>query len=44
MILASMGMLEPIIAAVLQVIGSLAVVMNSARLVRQGEHLTGDAS
>ena len=44
MILASMGMLEPIIAAVLQVLGSLLVVMNSARLVRHGEHLSGDAS
>ena len=42
MILASLGLLEPIIAAVLQVAGSLAVVMNSARLVRQGEHLTGE--
>ncbi|WDE95946.1 cation-translocating P-type ATPase [Lentisphaera profundi] len=43
MILAAMGMLQPVIAAAFQVIGSLAVVMNSARLVRQGENLSGDS-
>ncbi|EDM24954.1 heavy metal translocating P-type ATPase [Lentisphaera araneosa HTCC2155] len=43
MILAAMGMLQPVIAAAFQVIGSLAVVMNSARLVRQGENLSGES-
>jgi Cd2+/Zn2+-exporting ATPase len=43
MVLAAMGMLQPILAAIFQVIGSLAVVMNSARLVRQGENLNGES-
>ena len=36
---ASFGYLNPIIAAVLHNVGSLIVVFNSARLVRQGEEL-----
>lgn len=35
--LGAMGSLSPMIAAVLQVIGAVAVVMNSARLIRHGE-------
>ena len=38
-VLASMGYINPIIAAMLHVIGSLLVVFNSFRLVRQGEEL-----
>jgi Cd2+/Zn2+-exporting ATPase len=37
--LAAFGYLNPIIAAVLQNVGSLLVIFNSARLVRQGEEL-----
>jgi hypothetical protein len=37
--LASLKYINPITAAVLHVIGSLIVVFNSARLVRQGEEL-----
>jgi len=37
--LASLGKLHPIVAAILHNIGSLIVVFNSARLVRQGEEL-----
>jgi len=36
---ASFGYLNPIVAAILHNIGSLFVVFNSARLVRQGEEL-----
>lgn len=39
LVLASAGYLNPVIAAVLQNAGSLLVVFNSARLVRQGEDL-----
>jgi Cd2+/Zn2+-exporting ATPase len=39
MILASYGVINPIVAAVLHNAGSLIVVFNSARLVRQGEEL-----
>jgi Cd2+/Zn2+-exporting ATPase len=39
LILAAMNYLPPIAAAVLHVVGSLIVVFNSARLVRQGEEL-----
>ena len=35
--LAAMKYIDPIIASVLNVVGSLFVVFNSARLVRQGE-------
>ena len=38
-VLASMAYINPIIAAMLHVIGSLLVVFNSFRLVRQGEEL-----
>jgi Cd2+/Zn2+-exporting ATPase len=44
---ASMGKLHPIVAAILHNVGSLIVVFNSARLVRQGEELepfTGHAA
>lgn len=37
LILAAMKFINPIVAAVLHVVGSLMVVFNSARLVRQGE-------
>jgi Cd2+/Zn2+-exporting ATPase len=37
LVLASLAFITPIVAAVLHVIGSLIVVFNSARLVRQGE-------
>ncbi len=37
--LASFGLLHPIVAAMLHNVGSLVVVFNSARLVRQGEEL-----
>jgi len=36
---ASFGYLNPIVAAILHNVGSLFVVFNSARLVRQGEEL-----
>jgi Cd2+/Zn2+-exporting ATPase len=39
LILAALKFIDPIIAAVLHVVGSLLVVFNSARLVRQGEEL-----
>jgi Zn2+/Cd2+-exporting ATPase len=39
LMLAAIGIINPIIAAVLHVVGSLLVVFNSARLVRQGEEL-----
>src|SRR3954471_24692095 len=37
--LASFGKINPIVAAILHNAGSLIVIFNSARLVRQGEHL-----
>ena len=39
LIMAALKIIDPIIAAVLHVVGSLLVVFNSARLVRQGEEL-----
>jgi len=39
LILAAIGFINPVVAAVLHVVGSLLVVFNSARLVRQGEDL-----
>ncbi len=39
LVLAAFGYLNPVLAAVLQNAGSLIVVFNSARLVRQGEEL-----
>ena len=39
LVLAAMKIINPIIAAVLHVVGSLFVVFNSARLVRSGEEL-----
>lgn len=42
LVLAAAGYLNPVIAAILQNAGSLLVVFNSARLVRQGEELQGD--
>jgi Cd2+/Zn2+-exporting ATPase len=39
LILAALKVIDPIVAAVLHVVGSLIVVFNSARLVRQGEEL-----
>ena len=39
LILSSLGTITPIFAAILHVVGSLIVVFNSARLVRQGEEL-----
>ncbi len=39
MALSAAGKLPPLAAAVMQLVGSLAVVMNSARLVREGEDL-----
>jgi Cd2+/Zn2+-exporting ATPase len=37
--LAALGYLTPIVAAMMQNVGSLIVIFNSARLVRQGEEL-----
>jgi hypothetical protein len=37
--MAAMGIINPVLAAVLHVVGSLLVVFNSFRLVRQGEEL-----
>ena len=42
--LAALGYLNPIVAAILHNAGSLLVVFNSARLVRQGEELEHAAS
>jgi Zn2+/Cd2+-exporting ATPase len=39
LILAALKFIDPIVAAILHVVGSLIVVFNSARLVRQGEEL-----
>jgi Zn2+/Cd2+-exporting ATPase len=39
LILAALKYIDPIVAAILHVVGSLIVVFNSARLVRQGEEL-----
>jgi Zn2+/Cd2+-exporting ATPase len=39
LVLAAMGKVNPILAAVMHVVGSLLVVFNSARLVREGEEL-----
>jgi len=39
LVLAVFGKINPIVAAVLQNVGSLMVIFNSARLVRQGEEL-----
>jgi Cd2+/Zn2+-exporting ATPase len=39
LVLASLSYINPIIAALMHVAGSLIVVFNSARLVRQGEEL-----
>ena len=39
----AMGLLAPVPAAALQVVGALCVAMNSARLIRQGEELEGKA-
>ena len=39
LVLAALSYINPIIAAVLHVVGSMIVVFNSARLVRQGEEL-----
>src|SRR5271155_4590183 len=39
LVLAALKYIDPIVAAVLHVLGSLLVVFNSARLVRQGEEL-----
>ena len=39
LILASMKLISPVVAAILNVMGSLVVVFNSARLVREGEEL-----
>jgi Cd2+/Zn2+-exporting ATPase len=39
LVLAALKYIDPIVAAVLHVTGSLIVVFNSARLVRQGEEL-----
>ena len=39
LIMAAMGIINPVLAAVLHVLGSLLVVFNSFRLVRQGEEL-----
>jgi len=37
--LSALGMLSPIVAAIIQVVGAMGVAMNSARLIRQGEEL-----
>jgi Cd2+/Zn2+-exporting ATPase len=39
LLLAALKFITPIVAAILHVLGSLLVVFNSARLVRQGEEL-----
>jgi Cd2+/Zn2+-exporting ATPase len=39
LVLAMLGKINPVIAAILHNAGSLLVVFNSARLVRQGEHM-----
>ncbi|MCW5559097.1 MAG: hypothetical protein KIT22_14870, partial [Verrucomicrobiae bacterium] len=39
LVAATLGYLNPIVAAILHNAGSLLVVFNSARLVRQGEEL-----
>ena len=39
LVMASMAYINPIVAAILHVLGGLIVVFNSARLVRQGEEL-----
>jgi len=39
--LAALGLIAPILAALLHVAGSLFVILNSARLVREGEELEG---
>jgi len=39
LIMAAMGIINPVLAAVLHVVGSLLVVFNSFRLVREGEEL-----
>jgi hypothetical protein len=39
LVLASFGYINPIVAAMMHVAGSLIVVFNSFRLVRQGEEL-----
>jgi Cd2+/Zn2+-exporting ATPase len=39
LVLAALKYINPIVAAILHVLGSLIVVFNSARLVRQGEEL-----
>ena len=39
LVLASMKFITPVVAAVLNVVGSLFVVFNSARLVREGRNL-----
>lgn len=44
LVLAALGYLNPVIAAILQNAGSLLVVFNSARLVRQGEELEVEES
>jgi Cd2+/Zn2+-exporting ATPase len=40
-VLSAFGKLTPIQAAILHCIGSLPVIFNSARIVRQGENLGG---
>jgi Cd2+/Zn2+-exporting ATPase len=42
--LAAMKFITPVVAAILHVVGSLLVVFNSARLVRQGEELEPHAA
>ena len=37
--LGALGLLEPVYAAVFQVIGAIIVALNSAKLIRQGEQL-----
>ena len=37
--LGALGSLSPVIAAILQVVGAFGVVLNSARLIRQGEEI-----
>jgi len=39
LVLAAMKFINPIVAAMMHVVGSLLVVFNSARLVRHGEEL-----
>ena len=38
--LAGMGLMTPVMAAILHNVGSFFVIFNSARLVRLGEHFT----